>query len=83
MKRLLLPALLLPHCLYGSPGRHPARRRADPNSRVHPGPNRSARPPAAALTLEEKIGQLFIIRPDALDLLRSRRRPSTTQRPTV
>ena len=57
-----------PHSLYGSPGGHPARRRADPDSRVHPGPNRSARPRRRADAGKQKIGQLFIIRPDALDL---------------
>lgn len=69
MKRLLLPALLLTTLTACTAARRaplPAAR-ADPNSRVHPAPT-AAPAPADALTLEEKIGQLFIIRPDALDL---------------
>ena len=61
MKRLLLPALLLTTltaCTAAPAGTLPA---------AAPAPT-AAPAPADALTLEEKIGQLFIIRPDALDL---------------
>lgn len=61
MKRLLLPALLLTTltaCTAAPAGTLPA---------AAPAPT-AAPAPADALTPEEKIGQLFIIRPDALDL---------------
>ena len=51
-----------PHSLYGSPAAAPT-----PTPTSTPAPT-AAPAPADALTPEEKVGQLFIIRPDALDL---------------
>lgn len=69
MKRLLLPALLLTTltaCTAAPADTLPA---AVPTPTPASTPAPTAAPaPADALTLEEKIGQLFIIRPDALDL---------------
>ena len=69
MKRLLLPALLLPTltaCTAAPAGTLPA---AAPSPTPASIPAPTAAPALAdALTPEEKIGQLFIIRPDALDL---------------
>ena len=69
MKRLLLPALLLitlTACTAAPAGTLPAAA-PTPTPASTPAPT-AAPAPADALTLEEKIGQLFIIRPDALDL---------------
>lgn len=69
MKRLLLPALLLTiltACTAAPAGTLPAAAPA-PTPASTPAPT-AAPAPADALTPEEKIGQLFIIRPDALDL---------------
>ena len=69
MKRLLLPALLLTTltaCTATPAGTLPAAA-PTPTPASTPAPT-AAPAPADALTLEEKIGQLFIIRPDALDL---------------
>lgn len=69
MKRLLLPALLLTTltaCTAAPAGTLPA---AAPSPTPASIPAPTAAPALAdALTPEEKIGQLFIIRPDALDL---------------
>ena len=69
MKRLLLPALLLTTltaCTAAPADTLPA---AVPTPTPASTPAPTAAPaPADALTPEEKIGQLFIIRPDALDL---------------
>ena len=69
MKRLLLPALLfatLTACTAAPADTLPA---AVPTPTPASTPAPTAAPaPADALTPEEKIGQLFIIRPDALDL---------------
>ena len=69
MKRLLLPALLLTTltaCTAAPAGTLPA---AAPTPTPASTPAPTAAPALAdALTPEEKIGQLFIIRPDALDL---------------
>ena len=69
MKRLLLPALLLTTltaCTAAPADTLPA---AVPTPTPTSTPAPTAAPtPADALTPEEKIGQLFIIRPDALDL---------------
>lgn len=73
MKRLLLPALLLTTltaCTATPAGTLPAAA-PTPTPASTPAPT-AAPAPADALTPEEKIGQLFIIRPDALD--RSSRR---------
>lgn len=69
MKRLLLPALFLAAltaCASAPADTLPAAAPTPaPTSTLAP----TATPtPADALTLEEKVGQLFIIRPDALDL---------------
>ena len=69
MKRLLLPALLLTTltaCTAAPAGTLPAAA-PTPTPASTPAPT-TAPAPADALTPEEKIGQLFIIRPDALDL---------------
>ena len=69
MKRLLLPALLLTTltaCTATPAGTLPAAA-PTPTPASTPAPT-AAPTPADALTPEEKIGQLFIIRPDALDL---------------
>ena len=69
MKRLLLPALLLTiltACTAAPAGTLPAAA-PTPTPASTPAPT-AAPAPADALTPEEKIGQLFIIRPDALDL---------------
>ena len=72
MKRLLLPALLLTTlttltaCTAAPAGTLPAAA-PTPTPASTPAPT-AAPAPADALTPEEKIGQLFIIRPDALDL---------------
>ena len=69
MKRLLLPALLLTTltaCTATPAGTLPAAA-PTPTPASTPAPT-AAPAPADALTPEEKIGQLFIIRPDALDL---------------
>ena len=69
MKRLLLPALLLTTltaCTAAPAGTLPAAV-LTPTPASTPAPT-AAPAPADALTQEEKIGQLFIIRPDALDL---------------
>lgn len=69
MKRLLLPALLLTiltACTAAPAGTLPAGA-PTPTPASTPAPT-AAPAPADALTPEEKIGQLFIIRPDALDL---------------
>ena len=69
MKRLLLPALLLTTltaCTAAPAGALPAAA-PTPTPASTPAPT-AAPAPADALTPEEKIGQLFIIRPDALDL---------------
>ena len=69
MKRLLLPALLLAiltACTAAPAGTLPAAA-PTPTPASTPAPT-AAPAPADALTPEEKIGQLFIIRPDALDL---------------
>lgn len=61
-KRFFLPVLLAALCACNAAVPTPA-----------PTPAPAATPaveaqPADALTLEEKVGQLFIVRPDALDL---------------
>ena len=69
MKRLLLPALLLTTltaCTAAPADTLPAAA-PTPTPTSTPAPT-AAPAPADALTPEEKIGQLFIIRPDALDL---------------
>ena len=69
MKRLLLPALLfttLTACTAAPADTLPAAA-PTPTPASTPAPT-AAPAPADALTPEEKIGQLFIIRPDALDL---------------
>ena len=69
MKRLLLPALLLTTltaCTAAPAGTLPAAA-PTPTPASTPAPT-TAPAPADALTPEEKIGQLFIIRPDALNL---------------
>ena len=69
MKRLFLPALLLTTltaCTAAPAGTLPAAA-PTPTPASTPAPT-AAPAPADALTPEEKIGQLFIIRPDALDL---------------
>ena len=69
MKRLLLPTLLLTTlaaCTATPAGTLPAAA-PTPTPASTPAPT-AAPAPADALTQEEKIGQLFIIRPDALDL---------------
>lgn len=69
MKRLLLPALLfttLTACTAAPADTLPAAA-PTPTPTSTPAPT-AAPTPADALTPEEKIGQLFIIRPDALDL---------------
>ena len=69
MKRLLLPALLLTTltaCTAAPADTLPAAA-PTPTPTSTPAPT-AAPTPADALTPEEKIGQLFIIRPDALDL---------------
>ncbi|MFR6369904.1 MAG: glycoside hydrolase family 3 protein [Gemmiger formicilis] len=69
MKRLLFPALLLTAltaCTAAPAGTLPAAA-PTPTPASTPAPT-AAPAPADALTPEEKIGQLFIIRPDALDL---------------
>lgn len=58
MKTLLpiLTALLLTACA------------SAPASTATPAPTETPASTAATLTLEQKVGQLFIVRPDALDL---------------
>lgn len=62
MKTLLpiLAALLLTACA------------SAPASTATPAPTEIPASTAATLTLEQKVGQLFIVRPDALDLTLSR-----------